>query len=58
MIRLLRHFLLLLAMLPSLALAQTGAAPAVLVADDVAIEEGGTLVASGNVEALFDDRRL
>ncbi len=58
MIRVLRHFLLLLTVLPSLALAQTGAAPAVLVADDVRIDEGGALVASGNVEALFDGRRL
>jgi len=61
---LLRPLILLLALLPTLALAQNrGAAPALkppalLIADQVFIEEDRTLVATGNVEAVYDGQRV
>ena len=59
-----RLLALLLALLPVFALAQDrGAAPAtpgpaLLIADDVFIDGGTTLVADGNVEAIYDGQRL
>ncbi|MCQ0092770.1 LPS-assembly protein LptD [Roseovarius sp. M141] len=61
MIRLLRTLTLLLAILPGLAQAQGGAAPtraALLIADEVLLEGSDTLVATGNVEAVYDGQRL
>ncbi len=54
--RLLRSFLILLAMLPATLLAQDRGA--LLIADEVLIEGGGTLVATGNVEAVYNGQRL
>lgn len=56
MTRLLRSLIFLLSMLPAIALAQDSGA--LLIADDVLIEGGGTLVATGNVEAVYDGQRL
>ncbi|HEY9039371.1 MAG TPA: LPS assembly protein LptD [Roseovarius sp.] len=61
MIRSLRSFVLLFALLPGLALAQDGGVPtraALLIADEVLLEGDGTLVATGNVEAVYDSQRL
>ncbi|MDO5757925.1 MAG: LPS assembly protein LptD [Rhodobacterales bacterium] len=55
MIRLLRLVIVLLALLPGASLAQRGAA--LLIADEVVMEDG-TLIATGNVEAVQDGRRL
>ncbi len=54
--RLLRSFLILLALLPAALLAQDRGA--LLIADEVLIEGGGTLVATGNVEAVYNGQRL
>ncbi len=60
----LRSLVLLLALLPAFALAQdrgaapAAPAPALLIADDVFIDGGTTLVADGNVEAIYDGQRL
>ncbi|WP_324754663.1 LPS-assembly protein LptD [Roseovarius sp. Pro17] len=67
-----RPFALVLALLPLLATALApaaldaqvrrpparGAGPALLIADDVLIEGDKTLIASGNVEAVYDGQRL
>lgn len=61
---LLRTLVLMLALLPAFALAQdrgaapAAPAPALLIADDVFIDGGTTLVADGNVEAVYDGQRL
>lgn len=60
----LRSLAMLLILLPAFSLAQDrqGApqtkAPALLIADDVFIEGDRTLIATGNVEAIYDGQRL
>lgn len=54
----LRALILMLALLPGLAVAQSSTDPAVLVADEVFITRDRTLVAQGNVEAFQGNVRL
>ncbi|WP_113912753.1 LPS-assembly protein LptD [Roseovarius dicentrarchi] len=56
MTRLLRLLAILLCLLPAPLLAQDRGA--LLIADEVLIEGGGTLIATGNVEAVYDGQRL